>query len=343
MISLIAKLIFLVVVFALGVYFMQLIKSFGYMNTNELRRRAKTGDLQAAKVLVARSHGLRLWFILWMALIGMVVIMIFLLQEFINNVFISLFVSIVLTVGLLFALPWAKWPTPNIKLAAASSTVLNSILRFLDIAFIIFKPFKLNQKINTDVPVYIHSREDLLDIVEELKNKTTNEKTSTDLSLAVTALNFSTETIRTIMKDIHDVKTIDLDFILTPVAIDELYDAKQSYFPVQHPKTKQFVGILYFQDIKSLASDQLPVSQIMRSDPYYIYVDCLIKQVFYAFLKTQHHLFFVVNDQKEIVGLIDIYDVIKLYLGDDEDDDSQFQQYDDLDEVSQMFGRLESK
>lgn len=339
----ILQVILLILALGASIYFIQLIKSFGYMNINELRRRTQTGDQRAERVLLARSHGLKLWLILWTILIFLVVGILFLLRNLIDNSLLSLLISVIILVCLLFALPWAKWPVPNLTLASHSSRVLNFILSKVGIIFILLKPFKLNQKINQEAPVYIHSKEDLAEIIKQLQSTMTDKQTQADLNLAITALTFSIKKINSLMTNLKQAKSVGLEQKLNPVVIDELNKANKDYFPVVHPKTKKIVGTLYFNDIKSISDDIPLVAQVMRSDLYYLHQNSSIKHVLYAFLQTHHHLFLVTNDSKEIVGLIDIFDVFKQYLGDEIKDELKFKSYDELEEVVKMVNEDKNK
>ena len=53
----------------------------------------------------------------------------------------------------------------------------------------------------------------------------------------------------------------------------------------------------------------------MSKDVYYIRENQTLQHALAAFLKTQHHLFIVVNEFRETVGLLSLEDVIEALLG----------------------------
>ena len=311
-----------------AIYLVQLIKSFGYMNLTELRRRAKVGQAAADKVLKARQHGLRPWLILWILLSFMMALMITALDNLISNTWLSLLISAVLLAGLLFALPWAKWPRPNLSLAASASPILEWVLVKLDVVFRLFRPLKLSRQISSDSPLYVHSKENLLDIIQELKLASDSPAVRSDLELAEATLTFSSKKIKAFLTPISAMKTLSLDQTLSPKFINELHNSGFAIFPVRHPDKKRFAGILYFKDVKTLNTTNLPVKEVMRTDIYYVNQQSSLQEVVDAFLKTRQHLFLAVDSSQKIVGLITIADVLRQYLGTTYASD--FEYYDDL-------------
>ena len=319
--------------FVLAIYFMQLIKSFGYMNLGELRRRAQQGSPQAKKVLRARSHGLRLWLLLWSLMTLMVVIMMQMLDHLIENTAVVILTSIAILIGLLFALPWAKWPSPNLVAAARVGNFFGQLLDRLEIVFRLFKPLGLSSKISADSPLYVHSKEDLIDIVQTLKTKTVNPQVQNDLDLTISTLTFHSKGIKTCMTDLSKVKIIAADQILSLQLINDLHASGSRLFPVKNSQTGDFVGVLDFKDLTGSDKNNLQVAQVMKPEIYYVHSQAPLNQVLNAFLMTQHHLFLVTNARQEIKGVITVFGVLQQYMGDRLAD--PLVHYDDLEAVAQ--------
>jgi CBS domain containing-hemolysin-like protein len=70
------------------------------------------------------------------------------------------------------------------------------------------------------------------------------------------------------------------------------------------------------------------VSDIMSKDVRYIHEEESLDQALRAFLKTHHHLFVVVNNFEEFVGVLSIEDVLEEIIGKEIVD--EFDAYDDL-------------
>lgn len=318
----------------LAIYFMQLIKSFGYMNLAELKRRAEAGQVKAQRVLRSRLYGLKLWLLLWSFLCLMIILSISAIDGLVGSRWLALVLDVILLIGLLFALPWAKWPKPDLDLASTSSVALIWMLNKLSILLKPFTALKLGQKFHLDTPFYIHSKDNLLDIIKELKGKTKNPAIINDLNLAVSSLVFSNKKIRNYSLPLTASKMVGLGDRLTPHFIDKLYDLGFSTFPVRHPKSKDICGVLYFRDIKSLRQHTLLVKDVMRTDLCYVSGEAGLEMVLDAFLKTGQHLFLVIGKNSKIKGFITVSKVLQEYLGKQKPLD--FMEYDNQAAVEQM-------
>ena len=75
----------------------------------------------------------------------------------------------------------------------------------------------------------------------------------------------------------------------------------------------------------------------MRHDVYYINEQQTLDHALQAFIKTKHHLFIVVNEFEDVVGVLSAEDVIEQIIGKPMLD--EFDQYDDLREVAKRTAR----
>ncbi|MCY4011021.1 MAG: CBS domain-containing protein [Candidatus Saccharibacteria bacterium] len=304
-----------IISFSLAIHLMQLIKSFSYMNLNELRRRALKGSRQARQVLKAREHGLRLWFVLWILLALVIVIMIQVLGNLIESTYLVILISIVLLTSLVFALPWAKWPVPSLVSAARVSGFLGKFLDRMELFFRIFKPLGLSQRISADKPLHIHSKEDLIDIIKELRDRINNPQAQTDLDLTIATLTFYSKKIINYMIPLADMRVVAPDQSLSLSFLKDLHQTGLSIFPVQNQSTEDFVGVLHYKDIEASDKENHKIAQVMRSSIYYVHEQSALDQVLNAFFVTEEYLFLVINDGQKVVGSITVFDVLKQYLG----------------------------
>lgn len=309
------NLVIFIISFSVAIHLMQLIKSFSYMNLNELRRRATGGSRQARQVLRAREHGLRLWFVLWILLALAIVLIIQVLGNLIESTYIVVTASIVILIGLVFALPWAKWPAPNLVSAARVGGLLGKILDKMELFFKLFKPLGLSQRINADRPLHIHSKEDLIDVMKDLKNSINNPQAQSDLELAVATLTFHSKKIKNHMTPLADMRVVAADQNLSLSFLKDLHQTGFSIFPVQNQLTEDFIGILHYKDIEASDKSDSKVAQVMRPNVYYVNSQAGLNQVLDAFFVSQEYLFLVVDQNQDIAGLITIFDVLKQYLG----------------------------
>lgn len=132
-------------------------------------------------------------------------------------------------------------------------------------------------------------------------------------------------------KKIKDVMTprsvidfVDQDELLGPLKINDLYKTGHSRFPVVNQNIDHVVGILYLKDLVALTDKKSKQAKyLMKTPVYFVDQDEKIDKTFIAFLKHQVHLFVVINEYRETIGVVSIEDVVEEMLGRkivDEDD-----------------------
>ena len=77
------------------------------------------------------------------------------------------------------------------------------------------------------------------------------------------------------------------------------------------------VGLLYIQDLLTLDSGKRSgtAEKTMSPRVFYIREDQTLDHALAAFLRTHHHLFIVINEFRETVGIVSLEDVIEALLG----------------------------
>ena len=328
--ELIRDLSLLLVSVAGAVYLVQVLRSFSYMSVKELRRRALAGSRPAQRVLAAREHGLRLWVVLWAVLAALIVVAINVIN-YLLPAWAAILAGSGLFVAIFFVLPWSQWASRGLGPAARVGPSLASTLKALQSFFDLFRPFKLGQKISKEAPFYIHSKEHLIDVMKSLKSQTSQKQVIADLELAIAVLRFNTKKVKAFMSPITAIKTVKFDQKLSPQTINNLHKSKHSVFPALGAKGK-YVGLLYFRDIQSPASQPQAVQDVMSTQLCYVNLNMPLSEVVNAFLKTQQRSFLVVNNSQTIEGLISIDDVLHCYFA--EEPQRDFQHYDDLGSVA---------
>ena len=120
-----------------------------------------------------------------------------------------------------------------------------------------------------------------------------------------------------------------IDFIkqgefLGPLVLDELHALGHSRLPVVADDLDHVVGVLHLRDLLSLdIKRSTTTDKAMEPKVYYIREDDTLEHALSAFLRTRHHLFIVINKNRETVGLLTLEDVIEALIGRrivDEDD-----------------------
>ena len=315
----------------LAVYIRHLIQSFSFMSIGELRRRAEAGNRRAAAILEARGHGLKLWLILWSLFSLTIFFVVRALVYLMPNWWVSAAIAVMTIVSLLFIMPLIRRSEPKLSIAATIAPYLAGFLDRIQFITRLFRPLGLSLWIRPDQPVPIHSKEHLIEIIEDFRMRTKNPRAVADSDLAIATLTFSAKQVSTLMVPLAKIRRVKATQDLTPKLIEQLHDTGFSVFPVQRGDGQDFCGILYLEDLQKLSRTRA-VHQIMKPGVRYINAEAPLNQTLDAFFKTKQHLFLVVDRAKEVIGLIDLTDVLRQYVGDQQLTD--FKHYDDLDLVA---------
>lgn len=130
------------------------------------------------------------------------------------------------------------------------------------------------------------------------------------------------------MIDIADAKDL-----LGPLALDELHKTGHSRFPVIEDDIDHIVGILHIQDLLVATAKKTPmIRDAMEPKVFYIREDQTLQHALHAFIRTHHHLFIVVNEYRETVGVLSLEDIMEALLGQEIID--EFDAHDDLRKVA---------
>lgn len=181
---------------------------------------------------------------------------------------------------------------------------------------------------------HVDSREELQNLIEQSGEALTD----IERKIIVHALDFNDTLVSSVMTPRNTIDSIKKGEFLGPLVLDELHALGHSRLPVIDGDLDHIVGILYLRDLLSLdVKRSSTVEKAMDSKVYYIRDDENLEHALAAFLKARHHLFIVINAQRETVGLLSLEDTIEALIGRrilDEDDN-----HDDLRAVAESKGR----
>jgi len=143
-------------------------------------------------------------------------------------------------------------------------------------------------------------------------------------ALLVSALDFFDTTVESVMTPRSMIHFIDRSEFLGPLVLSELHKLGHSRLPVISDDLEHVIGVLHLRDLLSLdIRESDTAEQVMEKKVFYIRHDDTLEHALAAFLKTRHHLFIVINELRETVGLLTLEDVIEALIGRqivDEDD-----------------------
>lgn len=190
----------------------------------------------------------------------------------------------------------------------------------------------------SDFPLEEYRRVDSKEEFQELIARSSSALTDIEMKVIINALDFNDKPVSSIMTPKSVIDFIKKGEFLGPLVLDELHALGHSRLPVIDEDIDHIVGILYLRDLMSLdVRKSATAEKVMDTHVYYIREDQTLEHALAAFLKNRHHMFIVINKQRETVGLLTIEDTIEALLGRkivDEDDNHA-----DLRSVAEHEGR----
>lgn len=184
----------------------------------------------------------------------------------------------------------------------------------------------LDRRLGHELPTLM-SKEELAKLIEEHTRHEGSEITPSEHRIVEQALTLSETKIAAVMTPRRVVKAVEVGETISPELLNELHDSGHSRFPVYKVDLEHVVGTLYIKDLVQLR-DRKRVEDAMDKKIFFVNEEQTLEHVLHAFLRTHHHLFMVINEFKEVVGIITIEDVIEHVLGREIID--EFDQYHDM-------------
>ncbi len=313
-------------------------KTYYHIPVREVKRRAQQGDAFAIMLYRAVAYDLSLDILLWV-IIGICASGFFVIVSRAVPPAIALLGCIsLLWVGFAW-IPGTRLTRPGSWLARTLTPGITWLLRHL--YPLLRRAAKIVKKHH---PIAIHTglyqKEDLVELIDQQKVQADNRIGEEEIRIARQALTFSDKLVRDIMIPRRVVKMVNETDDVGPVLMGELHESGHSRFPVYHNKTDNIVGTLYLHDLVG-AKLVGKVKDIMDTKVYYVNEEKPLQHALQAFLKTKHHLFIVVNNFEEFVGIISIEDVLEQIIGKPIMD--EFDQYEDMRAVAQLEAQREQR
>lgn len=178
-----------------------------------------------------------------------------------------------------------------------------------------------------DMPFYhpeqyrrFDSREELAELIDNAQDVLNSD----ERALIGSALVFHDKSVSSVMTPKNVIDSIKKDEFLGPLVLNELASLGHSRLPVIDKDLDHIVGVLHLRDMLSLdVKRSVTAEKAMEPKVFYIHQEDTLEHALAAFLRTRHHLFIVINNERETVGIISLEDVIEALIGRrivDEDD-----------------------
>lgn len=287
----------------------------------ELKRRARSGDKEA-ELLLKRHALLKDIFSLQRVLTAILLVILSVLGVELFHWVVGFLVSFLIALEAGAIARVSLWQRYSQKLYEKYE---GKILAFIEKHPLIFRMiYSVAPTPNDEYD--IESKEELLEMVERSGDVLSKD----EKKLIVNGLNFANVPLSSVMTPRSMIEAVSHDELLGPLVLDDLHKKGYSRFPVIQGDIDHVVGVFYIQDLLTIGQKAKShrASTVMDKNVYYIREDRSLQHALAAFLKVKRHLFVVVNEFRETVGLLSLEDVIEALLGRSIVD--EFDMYDDL-------------
>lgn len=317
MFTLLAILTFVVFVLLVVVAGMQPIPSI--ISTVELERRSKRAN-HAAKEQLRREQLLPNIVTLQRIVVTLLLVVIVLLLVVTFGWLIGVIVAVIVALEYGAIASFGPLMRQSQKLY---EVIEPALLRFVEKFNVIFTFLRYVPQRDPNHYHRFDSREELQELVDQAGDILSED----ERKVIVHSLKFRDQRVDSVMTPRSMIETIKKTEFLGPLVLSELHDMGHSRLPVIGSDLDHVVGVLHLKDLLSLdIKRSVTAEKAMEAKVYYIREDQTLEHALAAFLKTHHHLFIVINENRETVGIVTLEDVIEALLGRkiiDEDDNHE--------------------
>jgi CBS domain containing-hemolysin-like protein len=319
------QIILTVTVFVLLLFFSAIKPSVGKLSKFELKRRIELGDKNAEQSIQREE----------------LLVDIISLQRALSALFLVIFVLMsVITFGWLIGIILAVIAALEYGLIARIKFIGNwsqkiynrfekNIIHLVQKAPYLFRLLRSMTAADIASSQPVASRQELEHLIEESDGVLSlNEKT-----LVIHSLSFGSRLVSSAMTPKSMIDYIKGSEFLGPLTLDDLHKTGHSRLPVILNDIDHIIGILNLQSLLALDIKRSTTAEkAMEPKVFYIHQEQNLQHALAAFLKTKHHLFVVVNEFRETVGLLSLEDVVEALIGRKIVD--EFDNHDNLREVA---------
>jgi CBS domain containing-hemolysin-like protein len=308
------------------------------LNRYHLKHKAQFGDINAKLVYSLYAQRYQLMSTLLIANILANTTIVVLINSRVTG-FLAVLVSaiIILVFGELLPLVYIKKNV--IYITAKLYPVLSRMVRFSS-PVTKFLASLFDKWIGNEAQV-IYSKEELLKMFDGQELSKNSDIAADEVRMIRKVLEFGDKKIRDVMTPRRMVTIVSQGDEVGPLLMDELHKSGYSRFPVvAEDNHMNFIGTLYLRDLVG-ETELKKVKNLMSKDVRYIHEEESLDHALRTFLRLHHHLFIVVNNFEEFVGVLSIEDVLEEVIGKEIVD--EFDQHDDLRKVARSLAVEDKK
>ena len=302
-----------VVLVGLSAIFSGLNISLMSLSIDDLRRKKKLGDKDAARVLPFREKThLSLASILF-ANIAVVSATSLILEPHFHGLLAGL-ISTILIVIFGEVLPQAFFVRFALRFCAALTPMLRLTVW---VTYIISKPLQLLlDRIITKEERNLHSRDELGMIIGEHRSDEGSELDDDEVEIIQGALQLSEKKVGDIMEPINDVYWLTEEAVLNEHTVDEIKARGYSRIPIFNKELTQCFGVLLMKDMVDVDFDESPqpVQSFKLHKTEAIGSKTALDTMLRKFFTLRTHLVPIEKDDK-IIGILTVEDLFEEIIG----------------------------
>ena len=187
----------------------------------------------------------------------------------------------------------------------------------------------LNKIFKTDKKDPVITEDEFTDIIESIEEEGLIEEEESDIIQS--AVDFGDITIKEIYTKLENVVAIDINSSkdqITQTLLEENY----SRIPVYSSKPDNIIGILHVRTyLKQVMTKKDYSIKKTLIKPFFVNVDSKIDDVFEEFRKKKMHIAIVVDNNKKVIGMVTMEDVLEELVGEIDEVEKDVFELDDKD------------
>lgn len=291
-------------------YYSGLILGLMSLSPFELERKKSLGDKEAQIVYPLRKQGN----LLLVSLVFGTTVVNAVLTVYLGHIATGLIAVISATLLIMIfgtLLPQALFSRIALKVGATSAP-------FVKATIWICRPicgpiaWALDRWLGQELPTF-YSKQELIKIIKEHEASPDSEIEADEERIARGALSFGGRRAKEVMVPRSMVTSVEKQTLLTSEEIERLKKSMYSRFPVYEENIDNVVGVLYAHDLINAPNKR--AGEIAHKKVKFVKESEPLDHLLNAFIKSRNHLFVVVNDFAETVGVISLEDVIESIIG----------------------------
>lgn len=160
----------------------------------------------------------------------------------------------------------------------------------------------------------LYEHDDMVGLLEQQALQADNRMSEQELSLMRQVIQFGSLTTADVLVPRKQVKAVSIDDDISPVFLAELHESGHPRFPVYDGKKSNIVGTLPV-DMVADVKHHGKVRDTFDHHLAYLHEKDSLEHALRAFYETGQHLFVIVNNRDEYVGIVTLSDILHKLFG----------------------------